>query len=269
MKFYLREIRKYPVLTKIEERKLLKKAKEGDEWSRDRIIKCNLRFVVSIAKTYSNQGLSLEDLIGEGNYGLIQALDRFDLKYENKFITYAVWWIRHYIFQAISAANSGAVKLPTNKQQTLAKIVKIKDRLEQKLHRAPSKTEIEEVLGVTLDVFYETSHNYLSLDASYLEEGGSPLQDILPDTRYDPGKDLIDDRLSKDIEELLSSIPNERERMILKFYHGLSLVRTYTLEEIGSFFGISRERVRQIKEKTLERIAKNPKYKHLKQHLEE
>lgn len=268
MKTYLKEIKKYEVLSKKEERELLIKAKAGDEHARDRIIKHNLRFVVSIAKTYSNQGLSLEDLIGEGNYGLIQAFERFDLGYENKFITYAVWWIRHYIFQAISAANSGSVKLPTNKQQALAKLVKLKDALEQELHREPTRTELEERFGMSLDEFYGNNHNYLSLDASYLGEDGAPLQDILPDTRNDPGQDVIDDRLSKDIEDLLNAIPDERERMILKYYHGLNLVRTHTLEEIGSFFGISRERVRQIKEKTLERIAKNPKYKHLKQHLE-
>lgn len=269
MKYYLKEIKKYSPLDREEERTLIKRAKEGDEWAREKVIKCNLRFVVSIAKNYANQGLSLEDLIGEGNYGLIQALDRFDLEYKNKFITYAVWWIRHYIFQAISAANSGSVKLPTNKQQLLSKLVKTRDRLEQKYQREPTDDEIEKELGLKITDLFNIGHNYLSLDNSYLDDGGAPLQDILPDDRYDPNQDLIDDRLSEDIEDLINSIPNERERIIIKFYHGLNLVRSYTLEEIGSMFGISRERVRQIKEKTLEKISKNPKFKYLKQHLEE
>lgn len=252
-----------------EERRLIRLAKAGDERARDKVINSNLRFVVSIAKGYSNQGLSMEDLVGEGNYGLIQALDRFDVDYDNKFITYAVWWIRHYIFQAISSANSGSVKLPTNKQQALSKISKVKDRLEQDLHRAPTQEELEKEVGINLDDLYNGGHNYLSLDASYLDEDGAPLQDILADDAESPDKLIIDDSLTGDIEDLLNSITNERERIIIKFYHGLSLVRSYTLEEIGNMFGISRERVRQIKEKTLERIANNPKYSYLKQHLEE
>ena len=150
-----------------------------------------------------------------------------------------------------------------------AKIAKTKERLEQKFHRAPTQEEIESEMGMSVTGLLNSSHNYLSLDASYIEEGGAPLQEVLPDTKYDPGQIAIDDSLTRDIEELLIGIPNERERMILKYYHGLNLVRTYTLEEIGCFFGISRERVRQIKEKTLNRIANNPKYKYLKQHLEE
>lgn len=269
MKNYLLEIRKNPILTREEERRLLELAKGGDEYAREKIISSNLRFVVSVAKTYVNQGLSMEDLVGEGNYGLIQALERFDLAYKNKFITYAVWWIRHYIFQAISAANSGSVRLPTNKQQMIAKVAKTKERLEQKLHRPPSQDEIEEELGINVTGLLNSSHNYLSLDASYLDEGGAPLQEILPDTKYDPGQMAIEDGLTKDIADLLDSITDERERTILKYYHGLNMVRSYTLEEIGCYFGISRERVRQIKEKTLARIANNPKYSYLKQHLEE
>jgi len=204
MKYYLREIKKYPLLSKEEERELIKKAKEDDEEARDKIIRSNLRFVVSIAKGYANQGLSLEDLIGEGNYGLIQALDRFDLNYENKFITYAVWWIRHYIFQAISSANSGSVKLPTNKQQILSKINKTRDLLEQRLQREPNIDEIENELGIKLDELANSGHNYLSIDNSYIEDGGAPLQDILPDERYDPNQDLVEDMLSKDIEDLIA-----------------------------------------------------------------
>ena len=269
MKNYLREIRKHSILIREEERHYLVRAKEGDESARDMIINSNLRFVVSVAKTYVNQGLSMEDLVGEGNYGLIQALDRFDLTYKNKFITYAVWWIRHYIFQAISAANSGAVRLPTNKQQMIAKVSKTKERLEQKLHRPPTQEEIEEELGISVTGLINSSHNYLSLDASYLDEGGAPLQEVLPDTKYDPGQLTMDSDLIEDIKNLIDSLPTERERTILKYYYGVGMTRTHTLEEIGSLYNISRERVRQIKEKAMSRIDNSSKYHYLKQHLEE
>src|SRR6266704_1064160 len=242
---YLREISQYPLITREEEVTLAQRIKRGDEEALDKLVRSNLRFVVSVAKKYQNQGVSLSDLINEGNLGLIRAAHKFDETKGIKFISYAVWWIRQAILQAL-AEQSRIVRVPLNRAGTLHRIGKRSASLLQELGREPTEEEIAKTLSI--------SQAHLSLDAPLTPGEDNKLLDYLPDTTS-PGPDdeIFEHALTESIEEVLATL-KEREAKILRLYFGLEGQEPMTLEEIGSLLGITRERVRQIKEKALARL---------------
>ena len=253
---YLREISKYPLLKREEEVELAKKIHEGCEESLDKLVRSNLRFVVSVAKKYQNQGVSLSDLINEGNLGLIRAAHKFDETKGIKFISYAVWWIRQAILQAL-AEQSRIVRVPLNRAGTLHRIGKRSSALQQELGREPTVEEIADGMDITQDEVAKTlsiSQTHLSLDAPLTPGEDNKLLDYLPDTQ-NPGPDdkTFERALSNSIEHVPDSL-KEREAKILRLYFGLDNQEPMTLEEIGGLLGITRERVRQIKEKALARL---------------
>jgi len=248
---YLREISRYPLIPQAEEVTLAQRIRTGEAEALDKLVRSNLRFVVSVAKKYQNQGVSLSDLINEGNLGLIRAAHKFDETKGIKFISYAVWWIRQAILQAL-AEQSRIVRVPLNRAGTLHRIGKRSSALLQELGREPTPAEIAEGMDITIEEVQKTlsiSQNHLSLDAPL-----TPGEDYLPDTQ-NPGPDseTFEHALSSGIEEVLSTL-KEREAKILRLYFGLDSPEPMTLEEIGSLLGITRERVRQIKEKALTRL---------------
>src|SRR6058998_3871087 len=242
---YLREISQYPLITREEEVTLAQRIKQGEEEALDKLVRSNLRFVVSVAKKYQNQGVSLSDLINEGNLGLIRAAHKFDETKGIKFISYAVWWIRQAILQAL-AEQSRIVRVPLNRAGTLHRIGKRSASLLQELGREPTVEEIAEGMDI--------SQAHLSLDAPLTPGEDNKLLDYLPDTQ-NPGPDdeIFEHALTESIEEVLATL-KEREAKILRLYFGLEGQEPMTLEEIGSLLGITRERVRQIKEKALARL---------------
>src|SRR6266516_2271660 len=247
---YLREISQYPLITREEEVTLAQRIKRGDEEALDKLVRSNLRFVVSVAKKYQNQGVSLSDLINEGNLGLIRAAHKFDETKGIKFISYAVWWIRQAILQAL-AEQSRIVRVPLNRAGTLHRIGKRSASLLQELGREPTVEEIaEEEVAKTLSI----PQAHLSLDAPLTPGEDNKLLDYLPDTQ-NPGPDdeIFEHALTESIEEVLATL-KDREAKILRLYFGLEGQEPMTLEEIGSLLGITRERVRQIKEKALARL---------------
>jgi RNA polymerase primary sigma factor len=253
---YLREISRYPLLKREEEVQLAKKIKMGDTEALDKLVRSNLRFVVSVAKKYQNQGVSLADLINEGNLGLIRAAHKFDETKGIKFISYAVWWIRQAILQAL-AEQSRIVRVPLNRAGTLHRIGKRSSALQQELGREPTVEEIADGMDITQDEVAKTlsiSQSHLSLDAPLTPGEDNKLLDYLPDTQ-NPGPDdkTFERALSDSIETVLSSL-KDREAKILRLYFGLDNQEAMTLEEIGGLLGITRERVRQIKEKALARL---------------
>jgi RNA polymerase primary sigma factor len=253
---YLREISQYPLITREDEVSLAQKIREGCEESLDKLVRSNLRFVVSVAKKYQNQGVSLSDLINEGNLGLIRAAHKFDETKGIKFISYAVWWIRQAILQAL-AEQSRIVRVPLNRAGTLHRIGKRSSALLQELGREPTVEEIAEGMDISEEEVAKTlsiSQSHLSLDAPLTPGEDNKLLDYLPDTQ-NPGPDdeTFEHALTESIEEVLSSL-KEREARILRLYFGLDGQEPMTLEEIGSMLGITRERVRQIKEKALARL---------------
>lgn len=253
---YLREISQYPLISREEEVELARRIKEGCQESLDKLVRSNLRFVVSVAKKYQNQGVSLADLINEGNLGLIRAAHKFDETKGIKFISYAVWWIRQAILQAL-AEQSRIVRVPLNRAGTLHRIGKRSSALQQELGREPTVGEIAEGLDIPEEEVAKTlsiSQSHLSLDAPLTPGEDNKLLDYLPDTqRPGPDDETFERALSESIGEVLSTL-KEREAKILKLYYGLDGQEPMTLEEIGSLLGITRERVRQIKEKALNRL---------------
>jgi RNA polymerase primary sigma factor len=253
---YLKEISAYPLLTREQEVELARRIKRGDEEALDELVRSNLRFVVSVAKKYQNQGVSLGDLINEGNLGLMRAARKFDETKGIKFISYAVWWIRQAILQAL-AEQSRIVRVPLNRAGALHRIGKRSSVLLQELGREPTLEEIAEELDITHDEVQRTlsiSQTHLSLDAPLTPGEDNRLLDYLPD-QLSPGPEdeTYERALATTIEEALTTL-KEREGKILRLYFGLDGQEPMTLEEIGSLLGITRERVRQIKEKALIRL---------------
>jgi RNA polymerase primary sigma factor len=253
---YLREISQYPLISREDEVDLAKSIKRGCEQSLDKLVRSNLRFVVSVAKKYQNQGVSLSDLINEGNLGLIRAAHKFDETKGIKFISYAVWWIRQAILQAL-AEQSRIVRVPLNRAGTLHRIGKRSSALQQELGREPTVEEIAEGMDISEEEVAKTlsiSQSHLSLDAPLTPGEDNKLLDYLPDTQNaGPDQETFERALTDSIEEVLSTL-KEREAKILRLYFGLDGQEPMTLEEIGSMMGITRERVRQIKEKALARL---------------
>jgi RNA polymerase primary sigma factor len=266
---YLHEIGKVELLSSEEEVELAKRIKNGDEKALDKLIKANLRFVVSVSKQYQNQGLSLPDLINEGNVGLIKAAQRFDETRGFKFISYAVWWIRQSILQAL-AEQARIVRLPLNKIGSINRINKAFSNLEQLFEREPSVLEIAEILEMAPDDVKDamkSAGRHVSMDAPIKDDEESTMYDILLNKDApSPDKALLNDSLRREIERVLS-ILTYREANILRLYFGLNTKYQYTLEEIGQEFNLTRERVRQIKEKAIKRLKAATRSKLLKSYL--
>ncbi len=269
---YLKEINNTRLLTRGQERELACRIREGDEAALHELVSANLRFVVSIAKQYVNQGLSLADLINEGNMGLIKAAHRFDEKRGFKFISYAVWWVRQAMLQAL-AEQSRIVRLPLNRAGTLYRIGKVSRQLDQELGREPDVEEIAEKLQLTEEEVKDTmkiANSHLSLDASFNnDQEENSLVDYLPDENQEPPDDMTYvNALSEDMLKALSTL-TKRERMILKLYFGLEDEEPLTLEEIGKRMNLTRERIRQIKEKAIVRLRHSTRSKYLKGYVED
>jgi RNA polymerase primary sigma factor len=253
---YLHEIGKVQLITAEEEVGLAKKIKQGDAAALERLINANLRFVVSVAKQYQNQGLSLPDLINEGNLGLIKAAQRFDETRGFKFISYAVWWIRQSILQAL-AEQARIVRLPLNKIGSINKVNNTFARLEQEFQREPTSNEIADILDMAPKEVKEAlkvSSRHVSMDAPLKADEENTLYDVLLSSdASSPDSQLLDDSLRREIERSLSTL-SAREADIVKLYYGLNGEPPYSLEEIGKLFNLTRERVRQIKEKAIKRL---------------
>jgi RNA polymerase primary sigma factor len=266
---YLQEIGREELITAEEEVILAKKIKDGDQRALEKLTRANLRFVVSVAKQYQNQGLSLPDLINEGNLGLIKAARRFDETRGFKFISYAVWWIRQSILQAL-AEQSRIVRLPLNQVGSLNKINKAYSKLEQQFEREPSAEELADILDLPIDKVSDTmkvSGRHVSMDAPFANGEESSLLDglvNLDSPKADTG--LMNESLSREIDRALSTL-TERERDVVKLFFGIGLNHGLTLEEIGDKFDLTRERVRQIKEKAIRRLRHSSRSKLLQQYL--
>lgn len=256
LEMYLQEIGKTPLLTPTEEIELSRRIKQGDHQALEKLTKANLLFVVSVAKMYQNKGLSLEDLINEGNLGLLTAAKRFDETRGFKFISYAVWWIRQAILQAL-AEQPRVVRLPLNRVNGLAKIVKAHSALEQEYEREPSSEEIAKQLDMTKSEVEDTlniSKRHLSVDTPFKSNEDNCLLDILPNEHQDqPDSDLLGESLKIEIENALATL-EKREAEIVRMYFGLGYETPLTLEDIGERFNLTRERIRQIKEKAIQRL---------------
>ena len=266
---YLQEIGKVDLITAEEEVELAQRIKAGDRVALEKLTKANLRFVVSVAKQYQNQGLSLPDLINEGNLGLIKAAQRFDETRGFKFISYAVWWIRQSILQAL-AEQSRIVRLPLNKIGSINKINKMYALLEQSNERPPSAEEIAKELDMTVNDVKESMKNsgrHLSMDAPLVEGEDSNLYDVLRSGESpNPDRELIHESLQTEIERALETL-TPREADVVRLYFGLGDQHPMTLEEIGETFDLTRERVRQIKEKAIRRLKHTSRSKILKTYL--
>ena len=266
---YLHDIGKVELITAEEEVELARKIKNGDQAALEKLTKANLRFVVSVAKQYQNQGLSLPDLINEGNVGLIKAAEKFDETRGFKFISYAVWWIRQSILQAL-AEQSRIVRLPLNKIGTINKINKAYAYLEQELEREPRADEIAKMLDITEAEVRDSLRNssrHLSMDASLTQDEDNNMYDVLKsEDSPTPDKGLLYESLKTEVNRVIATLP-QREADILKLYFGLDSKHPMTLEEIGEKFDLTRERVRQIKEKALRRLKHTSKCKILKSYL--
>ena len=266
---YLQEIGKVDLITAEEEVELAQRVKQGDQLALEKLTKANLRFVVSVAKQYQNQGLTLPDLINEGNLGLIKAAQRFDETRGFKFISYAIWWIRQSILQAL-AEQSRIVRLPLNKIGSINKINKTYAFLEQSHERPPSAEEIANELDMTINDVKESMKNsgrHVSMDAPLVEGEDSNLYDVLRSGESpNPDKELIHESLRTEIERALETL-TPREADVIKLYFGLGNHHPMTLEEIGETFDLTRERVRQIKEKAIRRLKHTSRSKILKTYL--
>ena len=265
---YLQEIGKEDLITVEEEVELAQRIKKGDQEALEKLTKANLRFVVSVAKQYQNQGLSLPDLINEGNLGLIKAAEKFDETRGFKFISYAVWWIRQSILQAL-AEQSRIVRLPLNQVGSLNKINKAFARFEQENERTPSPEELADVLDLPKETVSDTlrvSGRHVSVDAPFSDGEDNSLLDVLVNTDS-PNADrgLINESLSTEVERALATL-TDRERDIIRYFFGIGCPEM-TLEEIGEKFGLTRERVRQIKEKAIRRLRHSSRNKFLKSYL--
>lgn len=267
---YLQEIGKVDLLTPEEEVELAQKIKQGDQLALEKLTKANLRFVVSVAKQYQNQGLSLSDLINEGNLGLIKAAQRFDETRGFKFISYAVWWIRQSILQAL-AEQSRIVRLPLNKVGSLNKINKAFSALEQEFEREPSADELAEMLDVGIDEVETTlsvAARHVSVDAPFVDGEDNSLLDVLENsTSPDTDRSLsYNESLREEIERSLSTL-TERQRSVIKLYFGIGVKHPLSLEDIGDRFDLTRERVRQIKDKAINKLRSKTRSKLLKSYI--
>lgn len=253
---YLQEIGKIDLISAETEVELAKRIREGDQVALEKLTKANLRFVVSVAKQYQNNGLTLGDLINEGNLGLIKAAKRFDEKRGFKFISYAVWWIRQSIMQAL-AEQSRIVRLPLNRVGSLNRISKTFSDLEQKFQREPSTEEIAETIGITTEEVLanlKISGRHVSMDAPFAQGEDGSLLDVLTDVNEsNPEKQLMTESLTNEVRRALSTL-TARESDVIGLYFGLNNNNALTLEEIGEKFNLTRERVRQIKEKATRRL---------------
>ncbi|HQV78991.1 MAG TPA: sigma-70 family RNA polymerase sigma factor [Chitinophagales bacterium] len=267
---YLQEIGKVDLLTPEEEVDLAQRIRAGDQRALERLTKANLRFVVSVAKQYQNQGLTLSDLINEGNLGLIKAAQRFDETRGFKFISYAVWWIRQSILQAL-AEQSRIVRLPLNKVGSLNKINKAFSNLEQEFEREPSADELAEILEITREEVETTlgvAARHVSVDAPFQEGEENSLLDVLENTsapRTDSQLEYLES-LRKEIERSLSTL-TDRQKDVIKYYFGIGVEHPMSLEDIGEKFGLTRERVRQIKDKAINKLRATSRSKLLKNYL--
>ncbi len=266
---YLQEIGKVDLLTADEEVVLAKLIKAGDRAALEKLTKANLRFVVSVAKQYQNQGLSLSDLINEGNLGLIKSAQRFDETRGFKFISYAVWWIRQSILQAL-AEQSRIVRLPLNRVGSLNKISRTFSQLEQKYEREPTTEELADVLELTANEVLDTmkvAGRHVSVDAPFVQGEDNSLLDVL-ENKYEekPDDGLMIDSLRKEIRRSLSTL-TDREMDVILLYFGLDGKHPMTLEEIGVHFNLTRERVRQIKEKGIKKLRQASRSDTLKPYL--
>ena len=266
---YLQEIGKVDLLTADEEVILAKRIRTGDKAALEKLTKANLRFVVSVAKQYQNQGLSLSDLINEGNTGLIKSAQRFDETRGFKFISYAVWWIRQSILQAL-AEQSRIVRLPLNRVGSLNKISRTFSELEQKYEREPTPEELAEVLDLSVNEVNDTmkvSGRHVSVDAPFVQGEENSLLDVLENTSEEkPEEGLMNESLRKEILRSMSML-TEREADVILLYFGLGGYQSMTLEEIGVHFNLTRERVRQIKEKGIRKLRQSSRSDALKPYL--
>ena len=265
---YLQEIGRQEQISVEEEVELAQRIRQGDQKALQKLTTANLRFVVSVAKQYQNQGLSLPDLINEGNLGLIKAAEKFDETRGFKFISYAVWWIRQSILQAL-AEQSRIVRLPLNQVGSLNKINKALSKFEQENERMPSPDELADILDIPREKIADTlrvSGRHVSVDAPFVDGEDNSLLDVLVNNDS-PNADrgLVNESLNKEIERALSTL-TERERDIVKYFFGIG-TQEMTLEEIGEYFGLTRERVRQIKEKAIRRLRHSARSKLLKSYL--
>lgn len=266
---YLQEIGRVDLITPEEEVELARRIRNGDNEALRKLINANLRFVVSVAKQYQNQGMSLPDLINEGNLGLMKAAQRFDETRGFKFISYAVWWIRQAILQGL-AEQARIVRLPVNKIGSINRINRAYARLEQEYEREPNSQEIAEMLQMVPDDVKEalkTNSRTLSMDAPISGEEDNTMYDVLQSSETpSPDRNLINESLAYEIERALSTL-SSRESKVLKLYFGLGMKHPYTLEEIGEELNLTRERVRQIKEKAIKRIQYTTRCRILKSYL--
>jgi RNA polymerase primary sigma factor len=253
---YLEDIKNHPLLTRAEEAELARRIREGDQLALEKLVRSNLRFVVSVAKKYQNLGMTLPDLIAEGNVGLVRAAQKFDETKGVKFISYAVWWIRQAILKAL-AENSKTFRLPINRATTLNKISKKEAELTQKLGREPKPEEVAAAMEMDVEEvrkLMNVSRKSLSLDAPLFEGEEKTLFSYLSDDdTLDPEEQTFESARAKEIRETLDSLA-PREAKIVKLYYGLDGNEPLTLREIGSIFNLSRERIRQIKERAIERL---------------
>lgn len=265
---YLTEIGKVDLITAQEEVILAQKIREGDQAALERLTKTNLRFVVSVAKQYQNQGLTLGDLINEGNLGLMKAAKRFDETKGFKFISYAVWWIRQCIISAI-ADQSRVVRLPLNQIGSLSKIRKAYSKLEQEYERQPSPEELADCLETTVEKISDSLNNsgrQISMDAPFVQGEENTLLDVMQSNDPTTDSNLMNDSLSMEIQRSLTTL-SERDREVIVLFYGLGNNSPHSLEEIGERFNLTRERVRQLKDKALQRLKRSSRSQALQSYM--
>lgn len=266
---YLQEIGKVDLITAEEEVELARRIREGDQVALEKLAKANLRFVVSVAKQYQNGSMTLGDLINEGNLGLIKAASRFDETRGFKFISYAVWWIRQSIMQAL-AEQSRIVRLPLNRVSSLNKISRTFSELEQKFQRDPSADELADVLEIATEEVSDNlkiSNRHVSMDAPFVTGEGNSLLDVLENDQVETTDSvLMADSLRREVQRVLATL-TQRESDVISYYYGLNGSHAMSLEEIGDRYGLTRERVRQIKEKATQRLRKSSRSKALRTYL--
>jgi len=264
---YWNDLNKYPPLDRKTEQELARKAKAGDRKAYEKLINSNLRFVVNVAKDYQNQGLELDELIACGNLGLCRAFEKYDPDRGLKFITYAVWWIKQAIIEALNE-NTHLIKVPHHKLISKKLIEKTREQLEAELQREVSMQEIEEELGKQIPFDLRENFGVISLDKTISDDGKNSLKNIINDLEaIDPEAEIEHESFLEELEDILSDF-TEREKAIIKYYHGIGIIRNLTLEEIGVEFGITRERVRQIKAKIIKKLQHKSRKGRLRPYLD-